>query len=127
MKQARKIKHEYRGYNMPHFIIECSQEVIEQRDVLNTIHQVHEVAEDSGFFAPEAIKVRMRGYEEYTCGPQDENFIHVFASIMDGRTTSMKKTLSQAVVDRLVDLYPNVPNIAMNVWEFEKATYTKRG
>ena len=45
---------------------------------------------------------------------------------MDGRTTAMKKALSQAVVDRLIELYPDVPNIAMNVWEFEKATYTKR-
>ena len=84
------------------------------------------VAEDTGLFDPATIKVRMRGFAEYTCGTDDSDFIHVFASIMDGRTTAMKKALSQAVVDRLIELYPDVPNIAMNVWEFEKATYTKR-
>ena len=102
---------------MPHFVIECSKNVIHLKAVDKVIHEVHAIAEDSGLFAPEAIKVRLRAYENFSCGTDDSDFIHVFASIMDGRTTAQKKQLSKTIVRKLIELYPSVPNVAMNVWD----------
>tara|TARA_R110002126_G_scaffold285314_2_gene435563 strand:- start:939 stop:1151 length:213 start_codon:yes stop_codon:yes gene_type:complete len=63
----------------------------------------------------------------YFVGGKREYFIHVFSSIMQGRTTEQRARLSQLVVEKLVATFPHVPNIAMNVSEFEKATYCNRG
>lgn len=45
---------------------------------------------------------------------------------MQGRTTEQKANLSEQIVNKLVDLFPDVPNIAMNISDFEKATYCNR-
>jgi 5-carboxymethyl-2-hydroxymuconate isomerase len=45
---------------------------------------------------------------------------------MQGRTTDQKANLSQQVVTKLVALFPDIPNIAINISDFEKATYCNR-
>lgn len=111
---------------MPHFVFECNEDVIQNRSVDSIIQEIHSTAEDSGLFHPDHIKVRLNAYKSHTCGPQDEDFIHIFGSIMEGRTTAQKRELSESMVKKCIQLFPDVPNIAMNVWEFEKATYIKR-
>jgi 5-carboxymethyl-2-hydroxymuconate isomerase len=59
-------------------------------------------------------------------GNKREDFIHVFAHIMQGRTTEQKANLSRAIVSKLVTLFPEISNIAMNISDFEKATYCNR-
>ena len=59
-------------------------------------------------------------------GNKRESFIYIFAHIMQGRTTEQKANLSEQIVNKLVDLFPDVPNIAMNISDFEKATYCNR-
>ena len=45
---------------------------------------------------------------------------------MEGRTTLQKAELSKQVVTNLVTLFRQVSNTAMNVSDFEKATYANR-
>lgn len=91
---------------------------------MDILKEVHQVTVDSGLFATEDIKVRMRPYDTYLVGGKAEPpFIHVFGDIMEGRSTKKKAALSQAMVSKLKSLFPEVPYIAMNVREFEKATY----
>jgi len=59
-------------------------------------------------------------------GNKRESFIHVFAHIMQGRKTEQKANLSKQIVTKLVDLFPDIPNIAMNISDFEKITYCNR-
>nr|WP_024601092.1 hypothetical protein [Pseudoalteromonas sp. TB41] len=59
-------------------------------------------------------------------GNKREDFIHVFAHIMQGRTAEQKANLSRVIVSKLVTLFPEIPNIAMNISDFEKATYCNR-
>ncbi|SDJ66695.1 5-carboxymethyl-2-hydroxymuconate isomerase [Ferrimonas sediminum] len=111
---------------MPHFVMECSQDVFEQYGEVDVITDIHRIAMDSGLFNEADIKVRVRPFSTGLVGGTDAPFIHVFAWIMDGRSTGQKAALSRAMVRLLSQRYPNVANIAMNVSEFEKASYCNR-
>ena len=109
---------------MPHFVLDCSKDILELQPEMETLKKVNEVAIASGLFDPKDIKVRMRPFDTYLVGGKaDTPFIHVFADIMQGRTTEQKAALSKAMVSMLKAHFPTVPFIAMNVRDFEKATY----
>ena len=84
------------------------------------------MAEDSALFRVADIKVRIRAYEHYLVAGEPSDFIHVFANILEGRTVEQKAGLSRAIVARLVEMFPDVPAISINIREFEKATYMNR-
>ena len=114
---------------MPHFILECTENLLSKRPAAEILQAVYETAASSKLFAVEGaggIKVRINPYQHYlTVGTQDD-FIHVFANIMEGRSTAQKKELSEMVVAKLKEMFPDVPIISMNVQEFEKASYCNR-
>ncbi len=112
---------------MPHFLIDCSNSVIEEKSKTEIMTAVHQAAVDSGLFDPKDIKVRVRPFEEYMVGGTTEPFIHIFSHIMQGRTTEQKAMLSKAVVAAISDMFPQIKFVAMNVNEFEKATYCNKG
>lgn len=110
--------------DMPHFIIDCSKEVLSNISQKEVNTKIHQTAVASGLFDESDIKVRMRPFENYMVGGSDETlFIHVFAYVMEGRTTEQKANLSKSIVAELKSLFPEVPFIAMNIYDFEKATY----
>ena len=111
---------------MPHFIIDCSATIVKRIPTRQLLRLVHDTAASSGLFEAKDIKVRLRSFEEYTIGTDDCDFIHVFANIMEGRTTEQKKALSESIVGQLKALFPAVPVISMNVRDFEKDTYCNR-
>ena len=41
------------------------------------------------------IKVRINPYKEFLVGNKTDNFIHIFAHVMQGRTTEQKAELSK--------------------------------
>ncbi len=112
---------------MPHFTIDCSPNVIVGKRVDEILSEIHDTADATGLFKPSDIKVRLRPFEYYNVGNQRTDFIHIFAHIMEGRTTEQKADLSHRIVTKLKELFPNVPVISMNVYEFEKATYCNKG
>jgi len=111
---------------MPHFIMDCSENILALHQEEVIIEQIHLVAHATGLFDEGDIKVRVNPYQKYLVGNKREDFIHVFAHIMQGRTTQQKAHLSKQIVAKLVELFPEVPNIAMNISDFEKATYCNR-
>lgn len=114
---------------MPHFIIECSKSLLEKNDPDNIMTAVYQTAELSGLFSlegPGGIKVRINPYNHYLTVGEKDDFIHVFANIMEGRTEEQKKELSKLIVAKLTKLFPNVSIVSMNVSEFEKNTYHNR-
>lgn len=70
--------------------------------------------------------VRVQPFAIYTVGGTQEEFVYVFAHIMEGRSVAQRADLARRVVGELASMFPRVPNIAMNVAEFEKATYCNR-
>ena len=111
---------------MPHFIIDCSESVLSLANPDELLRSVYAAAETTGLFAGGGvggIKVRLRPYRYFTNVDAREHFVHVFANIMEGRTTGQKRALSEKVVRALKELLPTVEIISMNVRDFEKASY----
>jgi 5-carboxymethyl-2-hydroxymuconate isomerase len=111
---------------MPHFVIECSDTILKLKTPEEIIHTVYETANSTGLFAVADIKVRIMSYSRYTVAGTDNDFIHVFAYIMEGRNTEQKANLSKQIVSKLKSKLPDVPVISMNVMDFEKATYCNK-
>jgi len=55
-----------------------------------------------------------------------EDFIHVFANIMEGRTVSQKKNLSVKIITELKSMFTDVLVISINIRDFDKATYCNK-
>lgn len=111
---------------MPHFVIDCSPNVLKSRPADEIIREVHNAAAASELFRIADIKVRIREYEHHLVGGEVADFIHVFANIMEGRTTEQKAELSHSIVEKLVEMFPDVPTVSINIRDFEKASYTNR-
>src|SRR5215211_5613790 len=111
---------------MPHFIIECSENIIQQKSPKEIMQAVYDVAEASGLFAANDIKVRLRPYQYFKLGENNKDFIHIFGNIMEGRSSKQKADLSQKIMERLNDMFPNISILSMNIREFEKATYSNK-
>lgn len=111
---------------MPHFIVECSDTILKQHSITEICTQLHQAACDSGLFIEADIKVRVTPYQQYFVGGKQQDFIHVFASIMQGRTSEQKAALSKAMVTKLASLFNDISNIAMNIDDFDKASYCNR-
>lgn len=110
---------------MPHFIIDCSENVLNEASAELIMQEVYNAAESTNLFAKGDIKVRMNPFKDYNIGAS-ESFIHVFGNIMEGRTDKEKLNLSKSIVSALKRLLPTVPIISMNVRDFEKASYCNR-
>ncbi len=111
---------------MPHFVIDCSENVLQTVPAATIIQEVYDTANATGLFRSGDIKVRINPYTMYTVGGTSSDFIHVFGHIMQGRNTEQKKDLSTRIVTQLKHLFPAVSVISMNVSDFEKATYCNR-
>jgi 5-carboxymethyl-2-hydroxymuconate isomerase len=111
---------------MPHFIIECSENIIEQKSPEQIMQAVYDVAEATGLFAANDIKVRLRPYQYFKLGKGKRDFIHIFANIMEGRSTEQKAELSRKIIETLNGMFPDISILSINICEFEKATYTNK-
>ncbi len=72
---------------MPHFIIECSPDILQQNSPDEIMEAVYTVADSTGLFAPNDIKIRLQPYQYYRLGNHKKNFLHVFGHTMEGRST----------------------------------------
>jgi 5-carboxymethyl-2-hydroxymuconate isomerase len=111
---------------MPHFVIDCSEQIIKLETPENIMQKVYDTAKSTGLFTPEDIKVRINPFQFYTTGNTDDDFIHIFANIMEGRTTEQKAMLSKRIVTELKAVFPEVPVISINIRDFERATYCNK-
>ena len=111
---------------MPHFIVDCSANVLTRVSEPEILTAVFDAANASDLFTEEDIKVRVNPYVRYEVGGKKTDFIHVFGYILEGRTEKQKTDLSQRVVKTLVSLFPGIDFIASSVDEFTKAGYCNR-
>ncbi|EDP70947.1 putative 5-carboxymethyl-2-hydroxymuconate delta-isomerase [Flavobacteriales bacterium ALC-1] len=112
---------------MPHFVIDCSENILNLNTPESTLYEVHKAAVESNLFDEDDIKVRFNSFNEhYLVGGKKNGFIHVFANIMEGRTTEQKAKLSKEIVGKLKTMFPSIDFIAINIRDFEKATYCNK-
>ena len=111
---------------MPHFVIDCSKNILKIKLPNEIIKKVYDTATSTNLFDKGDIKVRINTFEYYNIGNTKDDFIHIFANIMEGRTTSQKKNLSERIITELKSMFPDVPIISINIRDFEKATYCNK-
>ena len=111
---------------MPHFIIDCSENIIRQKSPDEIMQAVFDVAEATGLFAVNDIKVRLRPYQYFKLGTGKKDFIHIFGNIMEGRSAEQKADLSRKIIERLNEMFPDISTLSINIREFEKATYSNK-
>ena len=111
---------------MPHFVIDCSENIIKIKSPKDIIQKVYDTAESTDLFDKGDIKVRINPFEYYNVGNTKDDFIHVFANIMEGRTVSQKKNLSVKIITELKSMFTDVLVISINIRDFDKATYCNK-
>jgi 5-carboxymethyl-2-hydroxymuconate isomerase len=111
---------------MPHFVLDCSQNILEQQAPEKIMQLVFEAANATELFEPTDIKVRINPFQHYTVGNETNDFIHIFGNIMEGRNTAQKANLSKQIILALKPLFPNIPILSINIRDFEKASYCNK-
>ncbi|RPG37972.1 MAG: 5-carboxymethyl-2-hydroxymuconate Delta-isomerase [Muricauda sp. TMED12] len=111
---------------MPHFIIECNQEITEKINPEELLKTVYHAADATGLFEKSDIKVRIKVYEHYLNGGIKKDFIHVFGNILYGRSDDQKTLLSRKIVERLHHLSPQTEIVSINIRDFDKASYCNK-
>lgn len=111
---------------MPHFVIDCSENIIKIKSPKEIIQNVYDTAESTNIFNKGDIKVRIKPFKYYNIGNTEDDFIHIFGNIMEGRNISQKKNLSEKIIAELKSMFPEVPVISINIIDFEKATYCNK-
>jgi 5-carboxymethyl-2-hydroxymuconate isomerase len=111
---------------MPHFILDCTERILELKDPKEIIKEVFETAFSTGLFQRDDIKVRLNPFKHSLVMGGDSDFVHVFGNIMQGRTEEQKANLSRKMVAKLNEMFPNVPIISMNIRDFEKTSYINK-
>jgi 5-carboxymethyl-2-hydroxymuconate isomerase len=111
---------------MPHFIIDCSEDIIAIKSPNEIMQNVYDAAEATQLFDKGDIKVRINPFKHYNIGNTNDDFIHIFGNIMEGRTNEQKSNLSLQIVSELKQMFPEVAIISMNIRDFEKASYCNK-
>ena len=108
---------------MPHFVLDCTEPILEKYEPRKIIEEVLETAFATGLFEKNDIKVRLNPFKYSLVQSGNSDFIHVFGNIMEGRTDDQKANLSKMIVSKLNDLFPEIPIISINIRDFEKTSY----
>ena len=111
---------------MPHFVIDCSSNILTFKEPDEILNAVYQTATDSGLFDEGDIKVRINPFDYVKLGESKDSFIHIFANIMEGRTASQKQQLSASIITKLKSMFTHVPIISMNVRDFDKSGYCNK-
>lgn len=111
---------------MPHFVLDCSENILKIQKPREVLEEVLETTFSTGLFEKNDIKVRINPFKHSLVQGSDNDFIHVFANIMEGRTTEQKNNLSKLIITKLKSMFPEVPIISINIRDFEKDTYCNR-
>lgn len=111
---------------MPHFIIDCSANILARVQEQKIVTAIFDATNSSGLFEKADIKVRLNPYVRYEVGGKPADFIHVFSYILEGRTDKEISDLSQRIVRPLVELFPEIEFIAASIDEFTKVGYSNR-
>ena len=93
---------------MPHFILDCSENILELKDPKELLEEVFTAAFSTGLFKRDDIKVRLNPFKYSLVLGGDSDFIHVFGNIMEGRTKAQKVDLSRKIVSKLNLLFPDL-------------------
>lgn len=110
---------------MPHIIIEYSNNLQAPIKDAKLLQQVHTIVTDSGLFDPAAVKARAKSYDDYILFEGAKNFLHITISILSGKSTEEKKSLSKSVFDATKKTISEVQKLSVDIHDMDITTYRK--
>ncbi len=109
---------------MPHIIIEYAQNLDTSLDINALVNTTYNGALRSDLFEPEAIIIRAIAYPHYLVAGEVQDFIHLRAQILSGRSEQQKKHLSQCLLES-VAMLTTVPRLSVEVVDMDRFSYVK--
>lgn len=110
---------------MPHFVIEYAGCLVEHGDRQALMMLALECGARCGFISPEDIKVRLARSEHILFGDGRTSFVHVTISLLAGRTDQQKETLAINLRASLIEAFPHVQSISIDVRDMNPVSYKK--
>jgi 5-carboxymethyl-2-hydroxymuconate isomerase len=113
---------------MPHAVIEYSENVAGEIIAGDILRLVHDTMQNCGLFEAENIKTRAYAASDFLVGIKGKqgSFVHITLSILNGRTTEQKQTLSTAMIDKLRGPLGNIDQVTVDIVEMDKNIYRKK-
>lgn len=100
---------------MPHMLIEYTHGLTTRAEPKQLVEAVYQGACVSELFNNDFVKTRAVALDVYQSGATQNDFLHVTAKILVGRTAQQKKTLSAAILDQLQKLLGDVAPLTVTV------------
>ena len=82
---------------MPHCIIEYAKPIEQQVYINDMVALLHDAMLGSGLFNASSVKTRAMAFDHYMVGEGGGLFVHVTVKMLDGRTATQKKSLSNTL------------------------------
>jgi len=110
---------------MPHCVIEYSAQAADCYPVADLIEAAQLAMIGSGLFGGDDVKTRSVRYDDFVTGNGAEAFAHLTIRILSGRTQQQRIALSECVVGRLSEQFPELEEITVEIREMERESYRK--
>jgi len=111
---------------LPHCIIEYSASLIDVVTPQTIIERVHQAALSSELFSSDDIKIRALAFRDYSLSDGSQQFIHITLRILSGRSDEQKNSLSQRVLNQLLQLELSSISLTVEVCDIDRTSYAKR-
>jgi 5-carboxymethyl-2-hydroxymuconate isomerase len=110
---------------VPHIIIEYSEKLLADDEVLTMLQAVHRSIADSGLFKANQIKTRAYSFKEFTNAGESNPYIHIQARIKIGRDADNKKRLGEVILMGFETLNIQASVITVEVIDMDRDSYGK--
>ncbi len=117
---------------MPHFVLECSDNIVESIEPKEFFSALHELLISSGPFNLQEIKSRVIRHQEYFMadGSPDKAFVHLTLSILEGREIGLQKTVGKKLLEFLKERFQQSGQkrdlaLSLEIREMSRETYFK--
>jgi len=110
---------------VPHIIVEYSEKLLADDEVLTMLQAVHRSIADSGLFKANQIKTRAYSFSEFTNAGESNPYIHIQARIKVGRDADNKKRLGEVILMGFETLNIQASVITVEVIDMDRDSYGK--
>lgn len=112
---------------MPHVIVEYAQEVEQEHDIQHLCKTLFTTTANCACFkdSVSAIKVRATPYKYSVIGIKKQSFVHVTMRLLDGRDDDTKISITEAILNTLIQELPTVGSLSVDIKDISSKTYRK--
>lgn len=112
---------------MPHCIIEYAKTLETKVGIANLVDKVFRGALKSALFDANDIKTRAMGYDYFQVADRTDEaeFIHVNVKLLAGRDKSVKRHLSESILNEILTLNMTKVSVSVKVKDLDTECYAK--